>query len=158
MSLRFEWDTEKAATNLSKHGVSFEEALTIFSNPLARIFDGEDHSSEEEREIIICYQCGDRYNPNPRYGSSLIAEPRTSLTVPIHERPVGGGSPYDLRRDTSLTKAARIDFLYCLLYASVHIHRTLASSIVYVRVPCRRTSMPPRAAQIGGKIGLAICH
>ena len=53
MSLRFEWDLEKAAANLTKHGVSFEEALTIFSDPLARIFDDEDHSSEEEREIII---------------------------------------------------------------------------------------------------------
>jgi len=53
MSLRFEWDPEKAAANLAKHGVSFEEALTVFSDPLARIFDDEDHSSEEEREIII---------------------------------------------------------------------------------------------------------
>lgn len=53
MSLRFEWDPEKAVTNLAKHGVSFEEALTVFSDPLARIFDDEDHSSEEEREIII---------------------------------------------------------------------------------------------------------
>ena len=53
MSLRFEWDLEKAAANLAKHGVSFEEALTVFSDPLARIFDDEDHSSEEEREIII---------------------------------------------------------------------------------------------------------
>ena len=53
MSLRFEWDPEKAAANLAKHGVSFEEALTVFSDPLARIFDDEDHSREEEREIII---------------------------------------------------------------------------------------------------------
>jgi uncharacterized DUF497 family protein len=53
MSLRFEWDPEKAAANLAKHGVSFEEALTVFSDPVARIFDDEDHSSEEEREIII---------------------------------------------------------------------------------------------------------
>lgn len=52
MSLRFEWDPEKAAANLAKHDVSFEEALTVFSDPLARIFDGEDHSSEEECEII----------------------------------------------------------------------------------------------------------
>ena len=53
MSLRFEWDPKKAAANLTKHGVSFEEALTVFSDPLARIFDDEDHSIEEEREIII---------------------------------------------------------------------------------------------------------
>ena len=53
MSLKFEWDRRKAASNLSKHGVSFEEALTVFGDPLARIFDDEDHSIEEQREIII---------------------------------------------------------------------------------------------------------
>ena len=53
MSLRFEWDPKKAAANLAKHGVSFEEALTVFSDPVARIFDDEDHSLEEAREIII---------------------------------------------------------------------------------------------------------
>ena len=53
MSLRFEWDPEKAAANLTKHAVSFEEGLTVFSDPLARIFDDENHSVEEAREIII---------------------------------------------------------------------------------------------------------
>lgn len=53
MSLRFEWDPKKAAANLAKHGVSFEEGLTVFSDTLARIFDDEEHSIEEEREIII---------------------------------------------------------------------------------------------------------
>jgi uncharacterized DUF497 family protein len=53
MSLKFEWDSRKAASNLSKHGVSFPEALTVSANPLARIFDDEDHAVEEQREIII---------------------------------------------------------------------------------------------------------
>ncbi len=53
MNLKFEWTRKKAASNLSKHGVSFEEALTVFGDPLARIFDDEDHSAEEHREIII---------------------------------------------------------------------------------------------------------
>lgn len=53
MSVKFEWDPRKAASNLSKHGVSFQEALTAFADPLARIFDDEDHSVEEQREIII---------------------------------------------------------------------------------------------------------
>jgi uncharacterized protein len=53
MSLKFEWDRRKATSNLSKHGVSFEEALTVFGDSLARIFDDEDHSIEEQREIII---------------------------------------------------------------------------------------------------------
>ncbi|MBZ0168831.1 hypothetical protein MELA_03022 [Candidatus Methylomirabilis lanthanidiphila] len=55
ISLRFEWDPKKAAANLAKHGVSFKEGLTVFLDPLARIFDDEDHSIEEEREIIIGY-------------------------------------------------------------------------------------------------------
>jgi uncharacterized DUF497 family protein len=53
MSLKFEWDSRKAVSNLSKHGVSFQEALTAFADPLARIFDDEDHSTKEQREIII---------------------------------------------------------------------------------------------------------
>jgi len=53
MNLKFEWDRKKAASNLSRHGVSFEEALTVFRDPLARIFDDEDHSVVEQREIII---------------------------------------------------------------------------------------------------------
>jgi hypothetical protein len=53
MNLKFEWDRKKAAANLSKHRVAFEAALTVFSDPLAKIFDDEDHSIEEQREIII---------------------------------------------------------------------------------------------------------
>ena len=53
MSLRFEWDQTKAEANLVKHDVSFEEAMTVFTDPLARIFPDEDHSSDELREIII---------------------------------------------------------------------------------------------------------
>ncbi len=49
----FEWDQRKAASNLRKHGVSFAEALSVFADPLALIFDDEDHSEKEEREIII---------------------------------------------------------------------------------------------------------
>ena len=52
-NLNFEWDPRKAAINLFKHGVSFEEALTVFADPLARIFDDEEHSTDEQREIII---------------------------------------------------------------------------------------------------------
>lgn len=53
MSLRFEWDPKKAEANLAKHNVSFEEAMTVFADPLARIFPDEEHSVDELREIII---------------------------------------------------------------------------------------------------------
>ena len=53
MPLEFEWDAKKAAGNVTKHDVSFEEAMTVFADPLARIFDDEEHSEHERREIII---------------------------------------------------------------------------------------------------------
>jgi len=53
MSLRFKWDPRKAETNLAKHGVSFEDVVTVFADPLARIFSDEEHSVTEFREIII---------------------------------------------------------------------------------------------------------
>jgi uncharacterized DUF497 family protein len=53
MSLRFEWDPKKAKINLVKHDVPFEEAITVFADPLARIFADEEHSISESREIII---------------------------------------------------------------------------------------------------------
>lgn len=51
--LEFEWDAKKAAGNSRKHGVSFEEASTVFGDPLAAVFDDELHSTDEAREIII---------------------------------------------------------------------------------------------------------
>jgi uncharacterized protein len=53
MSVRFEWDNQKAQINLRKHQVSFDEAATVFDDGLAFIFDDEDHSVDEHREIII---------------------------------------------------------------------------------------------------------
>jgi uncharacterized DUF497 family protein len=53
LNMRFEWDPRKAASNIPKHHVSFDEALTVFNDPLARIHDDIDHSFEEHREIII---------------------------------------------------------------------------------------------------------
>ena len=51
--MRFEWDESKAAANLAKHGVSFEEAATVFGDPLSDTFDDPDHSAEERRFVII---------------------------------------------------------------------------------------------------------
>ena len=51
--MRFKWDESKAARNVVKHGVSFEEAATVFGDPLSDTFDDPDHSTEERRFIII---------------------------------------------------------------------------------------------------------
>jgi uncharacterized DUF497 family protein len=53
MPLVFEWDSRKAKSNLRKHGVSFDEACTVFGDSLAVIFPDEYHSDGEEREIIV---------------------------------------------------------------------------------------------------------
>jgi uncharacterized DUF497 family protein len=45
--------SEEAKENLSKHGVSFEDGMAVFADPLAKIFKDEDHSHGEHREIII---------------------------------------------------------------------------------------------------------
>jgi uncharacterized DUF497 family protein len=51
--MEFEWDEDKAAANLAKHGVSFEEAQTVFDDPLYVDFYDPDHSIAEHRYIII---------------------------------------------------------------------------------------------------------
>jgi uncharacterized protein len=53
MSVRFDWDDDKAKVNLKKHKVGFEEASTVFADPLAKIFSDDEHSGQEEREIIV---------------------------------------------------------------------------------------------------------
>ena len=53
MTQRFEWDEAKAATNLRKHGVSFEEAASVFSDALAYTFTDPDHSVGERRLLTF---------------------------------------------------------------------------------------------------------
>jgi hypothetical protein len=49
--MQFEWDREKAKKNLRKHKVSFDEAMTVFYDPLSATFDDPDHSVGEQRYI-----------------------------------------------------------------------------------------------------------
>ncbi len=58
--MRFEWDRKKADRNLKKHGVSFDEAVTVFYDPLAATVDDPDHSVEEERLITIGFSARGR--------------------------------------------------------------------------------------------------
>lgn len=51
--MRFEWDPRKAEANLRKHGVSFDEASTVFGDPLAATVPDPDHSAAEARLITI---------------------------------------------------------------------------------------------------------
>ena len=51
--LSFEWDPKKAASNAAKHGVSFEEAKTVFYDEDALVISDPEHSLDEERFIIM---------------------------------------------------------------------------------------------------------
>lgn len=71
-TLQFEWDARKATANEKKHGVSFEEARSVFFDERARLIDDPDHSEDEARFILLglssslrllvvchCYRGGD---------------------------------------------------------------------------------------------------
>ncbi|MDQ6676944.1 MAG: BrnT family toxin [Acidobacteriota bacterium] len=53
--MEFEWDSRKAVENLKKHGVLFEDAATVFLDPMAMTFLDPDHSEQEHREITLGY-------------------------------------------------------------------------------------------------------
>lgn len=58
--MEFEWDRRKAAYNRREDGIAFEEALTVFADRLARIFEDPDHSEDELREILIGHSSASR--------------------------------------------------------------------------------------------------
>jgi len=51
--LRFEWDPRKNRANISKHGIAFEEAETVFSDERAILLDDPDHSDYEDRFVLL---------------------------------------------------------------------------------------------------------
>jgi len=58
--MQFEWDQKKANRNYREHGVSFEEAVTAFYDPLSATFDDPDHSIGERRYIAVGFSSRDR--------------------------------------------------------------------------------------------------
>ena len=53
--MQFEWDPNKAKSNIKKHGVSFDEAVTVFYDPFSATFYDPDHSVKEHRFITVGY-------------------------------------------------------------------------------------------------------
>ena len=85
--MQFEWDPDKAASNLEKHRISFEEAESVFADPLARLFDDDVHSFEEKRHAIFGHSYNDRLlivsytereNDRIRIISARLATPKES--------------------------------------------------------------------------------
>ena len=84
--LRFEWDGEKAKRNITKHGVGFEEAVSVFFDPLAATFDDPDHSAVEQRYITVGHSSSGRLlvvSHTERGENVRIISARTATT---HER------------------------------------------------------------------------
>jgi uncharacterized DUF497 family protein len=52
-ALHFEWDVRKAAANVKKHGVTFEEAKSAFYDERAKLIDDPDHSQDEDRFVLL---------------------------------------------------------------------------------------------------------
>lgn len=53
MGYVFEWDTRKAISNLKKHGIAFDEATTVFGDPLSLLMDDPKHSEDEQRFLVM---------------------------------------------------------------------------------------------------------
>ena len=58
--LQFTWDPAKEAAHLSKHGVSFGDASTVFRNPLAKVLPDPTHSEQEQRSLVVGHSEGGR--------------------------------------------------------------------------------------------------
>jgi uncharacterized DUF497 family protein len=52
-TLHFEWDAHKATANVKKHGVSFDEAKSVFQDERAKLIDDPDHSDDEDRFVLL---------------------------------------------------------------------------------------------------------
>ena len=81
MGYIFEWDPSKAASNMKKHGVSFDEATTVFGDPLSLLMDDPKHSEDEQRFLVMGLSSNNRLlvvsfaerPPNTRIISSRLA-------------------------------------------------------------------------------------
>ena len=89
--VQFEWDPKKAKRNVNKHGVSFEEGVTVFYDPLSATFDDPDHSADEHRYITIGLSSRDRllvvaHAERGEVLRMISARPATAYERKRHER------------------------------------------------------------------------
>jgi uncharacterized protein len=82
LALEFEWDPPKAAANLAKHKVSFEEAATVFGDPLGRIVADPRHSAVEERWVLLGISKGRRLL------AVMYSERRRRFALSVPDRPL----------------------------------------------------------------------
>jgi len=88
---KYEWDANKAADNVAKHGVTFEEAATVFEDVLAAFFDDVLHSDDEDRFLLVGYSSNYRllyvsHTPRADVIRIISARPATKREREKHER------------------------------------------------------------------------
>jgi uncharacterized DUF497 family protein len=88
--MRFEWNRKKAASNFKKHKVSFDEAVTVFYDPLSATFNDPDHSLGEERFLTVGYSSRERllvisYTENEAVVRVISARRATAKERKLHE-------------------------------------------------------------------------
>ena len=79
--MKFQWDEKKERANVEKHGVSFQEATTVFGDPLAGTIPDSDHSHGEPRFITIGHSSGNRL--------IVVSHKGRRREFQIHQRPRG---------------------------------------------------------------------
>jgi len=89
--MRFEWDRRKAKSNAKKHWLSFDEAATVFGDPLALTFEDPDHSAEEDRFLTFGISGSGKFtvvSHAPRDDNERIisARPMTASERDIYEQ------------------------------------------------------------------------
>ncbi len=84
--MQFGWDREKAKKNLRKHGVAFDEAMTVFYDPLSATFNDMDHSIDEARFITIGYSSHGRLLVVSHTERGKIIRIISARTATAHER------------------------------------------------------------------------
>lgn len=92
-TLHFEWDEAKAKANLKKHGVTFDEAKTVFFDDRARLIPDPDHSEDEERFVLLGLSSGLKllvvchcYRVEGRVIRLISARKATQREATIYER------------------------------------------------------------------------
>lgn len=89
--MQFEWDPVKARQNLKKHGVSFDEAVVAFFDPLSATFRDPDHSVDEERYVTIGFSSKNRlvvvaHSERGEITRIISARPATAHERKRHEK------------------------------------------------------------------------
>jgi hypothetical protein len=92
--MQFEWDPQKARLNYRKHGVPFEEAVTVFYDPLSATFEDVGHSVGEQRPITVGFSSRNRllFVSHTERGKALriiSARPATGHERKKHEDEIG---------------------------------------------------------------------